>query len=113
MATSNQTKLKMMTEHPLTSEIINASKWGYEHCLSIYTDEDLRKAADWQLEQVNDFFDNYRKTVMEVKPGHIPSLTELLSLMNQAMRPTTTQEEADAYQKLQRTAIRSRCSRSS
>ena len=53
---------------------------------------DMQRAADWQLEQVNDFFDNYRKTVMEVNPGYIPSLTELLSLMNQAMRPTITQK---------------------
>jgi hypothetical protein len=52
---------------------------------------EMRTAADWQLEQVNDFFVNYRKAVMGAYPGHIPSLTELLSLMNQAMRPT--QEE--------------------
>ena len=45
---------------------------------------------DEQLEQVNDFFVNYRKAVMGANPGYIPSLTELLSLMNQAMRPTTT-----------------------
>ena len=57
---------------------------------------EMRSAADWQLEQVNDFFDNYRKTVMEVNPGHIPSLTELLSLMNQAMRPTTTTTQEDS-----------------
>jgi hypothetical protein len=88
----------MTNQHPLTDEIceeIAEDVFYYDYSIPILRC-DMRFAADWQLEQVNDFFDNYRKTVMEVNPGHIPSLTELLSLMNQAMRPTTTTTQEDS-----------------
>ena len=79
-----------MTEHPLTDDFCHriSETWPPDAAER----NNMRSAADWQLEQVNDFFVNYRKAVMGANPGHIPSLTELLSLMNQAMRPTTTQE---------------------
>jgi len=81
----------MTDQHPLTDKIcldLMSDHWGNGGLLM-----DMRAAADWQLQKVNDFFDNYRKTVTEMNPGYIPSLTELLSLMNQAMRPTTTKED--------------------
>ena len=80
-----------MTKHPLTNKKLFKKFWDHTVDVTtevLYTPDGMRAAADWQLEQVNDFFDKYRKTMMGVYPGYIPSLTELLSLMNQAMRPT-------------------------
>ena len=97
-----ETNTTMTDQHPLTDEIceelsscITILKSGdVDPYISPFDVEcDMRAGADWQLQKVNDFFDNYRKTVTEMNPGYIPSLTELLSLMNQAMRPTTTQED--------------------
>lgn len=84
-----------MTEHPLTDGLLQYIRGPLPRARvldaqSMRTAYDLGRDA--QLEQVNDFFDNYRKTVMKANPGYIPSLGELLSLMNHAMRPTNTQE---------------------
>ena len=80
-----------MIDHPLTDAICDQIQDSIHPC----DPENMRAAADWQLQKVNDFFDNYKKTVTKMNPGYIPSLTELLSLMNQAMRPTTTQDNND------------------
>ena len=95
-----------MTDHPLTDDVLKQIVCENPlslPCLSIsgrvrvFGTQAMRAAYDLgrdeQLEQVNDFFVNYRKAVMAANPGYIPSLTELLSLMNQAMRPTTTTQE--------------------
>lgn len=88
----------MTNPHPLTEKDCFDIQWDPQ---ANYQDEvDLiragydKGAAD-KLEQVNKFFDTYRKTIMEVNPGYIPSLTELLSLMNHAMRPHQQQQQED------------------
>ena len=39
--------------HPLTDDTISAKKWGYpdEYGNWYYDEDDMRAAADWQLEQ--------------------------------------------------------------
>jgi hypothetical protein len=43
-----------MTDHPLTDDIIHAKKLGYtdDYGNWYYDEDDIRAAADWQLEQV-------------------------------------------------------------
>ena len=90
----------MTDQHPLTDDIIRYDKKLGCHDLGawVYTENDLRAAADWQLEQVVQWiednllnprenrrqlyvYDNDRKTYMEFD-------YELIDRLTQAMRHT-------------------------
>ena len=84
----------MTDQHPLTDEIIDTLAFPQYDCFEGiggvncgFTYDDLRAAADWQLEQVVKALDQCKKEKR--------SCIEVLYLFHEkleAMRPTTTQE---------------------
>ncbi len=50
-----------MTKHPLTDEIVEKQFGRYDGIdeVMVYDEDDIRAAADWQLEQVVEFASNY------------------------------------------------------
>jgi len=72
----------MTDQHPLTDDIIRYDKKLGCQDLStwIYTENDLRAAADWQLEQVLNWCSKYIHT-------------KSVDALREAMRPTTTPTE--------------------
>lgn len=75
----------MTDQHPLTDEICDSIASPYYNPYGVDYD-DLRAAADWQLEQVLKWLN---KTIFERSLHEAKDLPEELA---QAMRPTTTQE---------------------
>jgi hypothetical protein len=78
----------MTDQHPLTDDIIRYDKKLGCHDLGtwIYTENDLRAAADWQLEQDAEAW----KTILnrlEMIPPHV--VDSIIEEFKQAMRPTT------------------------
>jgi len=72
--------------HPLTDDIIaEIAHSGYidDYCQYHYVENDLRAAADWQLEQVIAWLDD----------TDCDDPQETAQRLKQAMRPTTTQED--------------------
>jgi len=79
--------------HPLTDDTIQYVKKLGCHDLGtwIYTENDLRAAADWQLEQVIDWLkDNMRKYVYQDYYGadEQQEVFKALEYLKLAMRPT-------------------------
>jgi len=72
-----------MNEHPLTDEIIRYDKklGCQDFGTWVYTENDLRAIADWQLEQVI----NWLNTTPHY---HCPSV--MAQMLQEAMRPTNT-----------------------
>ena len=76
----------MTDKHPLTEELmykIHGDKRGYSN---VYDEDDMRAAADWQLEQVIDWL---RHNLHFMPSGVDYIIRNLLK----AMRPNTTQED--------------------
>ncbi len=50
-----------MRKHPLTDEIVEKQFGRYDGIdeVMVYDEDDIRAAADWQLEQVVEFASNY------------------------------------------------------
>ena len=78
----------MTNQHPLTDDIIRYDKklGCQDFGTWIYTENDLRAAADWQLEQVKEWLRNN----LHFMP---PSVDYIVENLQEAMRPTTTQED--------------------
>ena len=86
-----------MTDHPLTDEILDkfgtddqqfafelATKWEPTR---IYLDDDMRSAADWQLEQVNTWID--KNVHNYIDSDNLWTLVYMLKDdLNKTMRPT-------------------------
>ena len=75
--------------HPLTDDTIQYVKklgiWTW-----IYTENDLRAAADWQLEQVMKWLDDYLEHFGdsdEYYQGNCESIFDLKDHLKKAMRP--------------------------
>jgi len=79
--------------HPLTDDMIRYDKKLGCHDLGawIYTENDLRLAADWQLEQViewlRDNLQDHRYSGIGIDVDYV------IEALSQEMRPTTTQED--------------------
>jgi hypothetical protein len=67
----------MTDQHPLTDELIHRELLP-KYC---YTENDLRLAADWQLEQVIEY-------LRDIHEEHI-GLLAVIKDLQEAMRPTT------------------------
>jgi hypothetical protein len=83
--------------HPLTDEIIRYDKklGCQDFGTWLYTEEDLRATADWQLEQVKEWlrnnlrFGGYLTPVRYADVDEI-DVDEVIEDLQKAMRPTTT-----------------------
>jgi len=77
---------KMTDQHPLTDDIIRYDKklGCQDFGTWIYTENDLRAAADWQLEQVMQF-------IAEEDTVYYDTPTLLADYIKQAMRPQEDQ----------------------
>jgi len=89
----------MTDQHPLTDEVIGKTfNFSGEYTSRWYDEEDMRAAADWQLEQVIEWLKtNTEDYLMEdyvMEDYYITYfLTEaFIDDLKKAMRPTTTQE---------------------
>ena len=83
----------MTDQHPLTDDIIRYDKKLGCHDLGawVYTENDLRAAADWQLEQAIEWM---RDNLQEHRYSGINILVDyVIEDFREAMRPTTTQED--------------------
>tara|TARA_R110002124_G_scaffold157728_1_gene324768 strand:- start:184 stop:435 length:252 start_codon:yes stop_codon:yes gene_type:complete len=83
-----------MTEHPLTDDFCYqiAELWPPEDDAE---KDNMRSAADWQLEQVMKWLDeNLSNYTDDDYLGDLSPLYKLESDLNKAMRPTTTQENS-------------------
>ena len=80
----------MTGQHRLTDDIIRYDKKLGCHDLGtwIYTEDDLRTAADWQLEKVLDWLKNCR----DYDLFHIKDRALMRRDLRKAMRPTTATE---------------------
>ena len=78
----------MTYKHPLTDDIIRYDKKLGCHDLGtwIYTENDLRAAADWQLDQVVEWL---RHNLHLMPTG----VDYIVGNLREAMRPTTTTQE--------------------
>jgi len=81
-----------MTEHPLTDDFCHriAESWPPDAAEK----DNMRSAADWQLEQVNAWID--KNVHNYIDPDHLWTCEILYKLqedLNKAMRPTKTQED--------------------
>jgi hypothetical protein len=80
--------------HPLTDEIIDTQDWGFsspefdEECdMTFYDKDDMRAAADWQLEQVIKWLKDYTKSVeFRYHPQYVATR------LKKEMRPTTQKD---------------------
>jgi hypothetical protein len=70
----------MTDQHPLTDELIHRELLP-KYC---YTENDLRLAADWQLEQVIEY-------LRDIHEEHI-GLLAVIKDLQEAMRPTTQED---------------------
>ena len=84
----------MAEQHPLTDEIIENICRTPSFCfedvsevLPVFTSHDMRAATDWQLEQVIEWL----RHNLDLEQRGIDYVVENL---REAMRPTTTQEDA-------------------
>jgi hypothetical protein len=82
-------------QHPLTDKIIDTfASPQYDYFEGIgeinlgYDDDDLRAAADWQLEQVINWLN---ETILE--RGSSFEAVNIPEELEEVMRPTTTQED--------------------
>ena len=94
----------MTEQHPLTEEIINtfASPQYHDFGGDIggvntgFDYDDLRAAADWQLEQVVDWLRDRLHFRLYLEPAeplnHKIDVDYVIEDLQEAMRPTTTQE---------------------
>jgi hypothetical protein len=85
----------MTDQHPLTDEIIDTfASPQYNSFVGIgdvdcgFTYDDLRAAADWQLDQVIQAWEQYLE-----EPGTYTQAIRCFDQKLKAMRPTTTQED--------------------
>ena len=88
----------MTNQHPLTDEICDQIQDSVHPC----DPENMRTAADWQLEQViewmevnlmkHDFYEGYAYLYDDCSQAYIRE-EELLEDLREAMRPTTTTQE--------------------
>ena len=88
----------MTNQHPLTDEICDQIQDSVHPC----DPENMRTAADWQLEQViewmevnlmnHDFYKGYAYLYDDCSQAYIRE-EELLEDLREAMRPTTTTQE--------------------
>jgi len=93
----------MTDQHPLTDDMIRYDKKLGCHDLGawIYTENDLRAATDWQLEQVTEWLkDNLRSSLYLEPVGHSSGIAidvdYVIEDLREAMRPTTTTENKNA-----------------
>ena len=85
----------MTDKHPLTDakcrEIANNLCFRWQSHVHqdevLYSEDDMRAAADWQLEQVLQAWNQYLE-----EPGTYTQATRRFDQELKAMRPTTTQE---------------------
>ena len=84
----------MTDQHPLTDEVIGKTfNFSGEYTSRWYDENDMRAAADWQLEQVIKWLKhNTSKYVYNDSLGFGFDQYECLEDLQKAMRPTTTQE---------------------
>ena len=76
-----------MTKHPLTDEIcLEITNYPY---MTDARKDDMRTAADWQLEQVAQFLRNYE--YLEAIAQHI-NVEEIIDDLKKAMHPTKALE---------------------
>jgi hypothetical protein len=80
-----------MTKHPLTDDICHLiATWPSDPAER----DNMRSAADWQLEQVIEWLKDHAAVYMyEAHDGPCFDEDGLLDDFKKAMRPTTTQEE--------------------
>ena len=78
--------------HPLTDAELHDKFNGYREegwCNSIYDPDDMRAAADWQLDRVLDWLDkNLRYYTDDTYLGTCKPFYELTGDIEEAMRPT-------------------------
>jgi hypothetical protein len=90
--------------HPLTDDIIaDIAHGGYidDYCQYHYVEDDLRTAADWQLEQVIEWIKENLYYIQEdglvryVYGDGFATIAsdEVITDLKKAMRPTTKQED--------------------
>lgn len=85
----------MSNQHPLTDDTIRYTKKLGCHDLGtwIYTENDMRAAADWQLEQVMEWLDKSLTDYSDTEVWNcIDNLHWLRSDLKKAMRPTTQED---------------------
>ena len=79
--------------HPLTEEIcdqIHGDEPGYSNP---YDEDDMRAAADWQLEQVMKWLDKHLINYSDDDYcGRCKSINDLEDDLKKAMRPTTQED---------------------
>ena len=76
----------MTEQHPLTDEVIGKTfNFSGKYTSRWYDEEDMRAAADWQMKQAIDRFNDYHLRTF----GWSPAIIELERLL----RPTTKQED--------------------
>jgi len=94
----------MTNQHPLTDEIcdklsiVQLSQLDYDYESITFAENvksDMRSAADWQLEQVIEWlkFEYQTDPNLSGERKRIGGFMEIAIALEQAMRPTTTQEE--------------------
>lgn len=73
--------------HPLTDDLLEkkfAPSWDYDEDRWMYCNEGMRLAADWQLEQMIEYF---KSKILDAKCGFIVLNDERLLEFEKAMRP--------------------------
>ena len=81
----------MTNQHPLTDEVIGKTfSFSGEYTSRWYDEEDMRAAADWQLEELTKWLKG--NIANYVGAGCYFHTESFLDDLKKAMRPTTTQE---------------------
>ena len=84
----------MTNQHPLTEEMmdkIHGDESGYSNP---YDEDDMRAAANWQLEQVMNWLDKHLTNYLDPDYlGSCESIPDLEDDLKKAMRPTTEDQE--------------------
>ncbi len=82
--------------HPLTSENLFEKFWDYTVDADLngevfYTEDGMRKAADWQLEQIQESIDElvFEYTIRGNRDAENEELLDFISNLKSYMRPTT------------------------
>ena len=83
----------MTDKHPLTDEVIHRELLPIPLPKCFYRENDLRAAADWQLQQVVEWLrSDLDGSCIWAPPGHTVNIESVISDLKKAMRPTTQED---------------------